>query len=124
MTKQTFYKGVLEEQVVGNELIVGSVTTDFKEALMLKERIESTKKNGHTRHLKRGKAVVISFEFDASNFKDHNEFQRSGINEHSRDNCWMNINKTKAQINEAVKVSILTANQIDKLYTQSLRQPV
>ena len=39
-----FYKGVLEEQVVGNELIVGSVTTDFKEALMWKERIESTKK--------------------------------------------------------------------------------
>ena len=38
MTKQTmqFYKGVLEEQVVGNELIVGSVTTDFKEALMWK----------------------------------------------------------------------------------------
>ena len=118
MTKQTFYKGVLEEQVVDNKLIVGSV------ALMWKERIESTKKNGHTRHLKRGKAVVISFEFDASNFKDHNEFQRSGINEHSRNNCWMNFNKTKAQINETVKVSILTAEQINKLYTQSLRQPV
>ena len=116
-----FYKSVLEEQVVGNELIVGSVTTDFKEALMWKERIESTKKNGHTRHLKRGKAVVISFEFDASNFKDHNEFQRSGIHEHGRKNCWMNINKTKAQINESVKVSILTTEQIDKLYTQSLR---
>ena len=103
-----FYKGVNLNDLTDN-YIPGSVTTDIKEAWMWKERIESKKKRcGKTRHVRNGKSIVIRIDVDVETLYNADEFQRNGVSEHTRRNCWMNCAKTKAQINtihEYVKLS-------------------
>ena len=99
--KQTFFKGVLLSDLKSN-FIPGSVTTCIKEALMWKERISSNKVKGAAKHVRHGKSCIIKIVVDTSEFKTSEEFQRPGVEEHSRVNCWMNSVKTKAQINSVV----------------------
>lgn len=109
-----FYKGVLESDLKHN-YIPGTVTTVFNEALMWKERIESSKNKGAARNVRHGKAVVIEIEFGGE-ILSHEEFQRSGVSEHTRSNCWTSQHKTKAQINSVVQYRILTTEEINNLY--------
>lgn len=104
--KQTFFKGVLLSDLK-SDFIPGSVTTCIKEALMWKERISSNKVKGAAKHVRHGKSCIIKIVVDTSEFKTSEEFQRSGVKEHSRKNCWMNSVKTKAQINSIVCYEIL-----------------
>lgn len=110
-----FYKGVLEKDLCDN-YVPGTVTTDFKEALMWKERIESKKNKGAAKHITHGKAVIITFNYNESLLKSSDNFQASGITEHSKENCWTSDSKTKAQINTNIDYYItLTDREIDAL---------
>jgi len=109
-----FYKGVLQKDL-SQQYIPGTVTTVFNEALMWKERIESSKKKGAAKHIRHGQAVVIEIEFNGE-LISHDEFQRNGVHEHHRNNCWTSQAKDKAQINEVVKYRILTDIDINRLY--------
>lgn len=54
----TFYKGVLKSQLK-HPYVPGTVTKDFNEALMWKERINSKKSKGAAKHVQHGESVVI-----------------------------------------------------------------
>lgn len=92
-----FYKGVLLSDL-RDSYVPGTVTTDANEALMWKERIESRKSKGAAKHVRHGKSCVIRIVFDGV-INDHTHFQKAGIAEHSRVNCWTSAAKVKAQIN-------------------------
>ncbi len=111
--KQTFFKGVLLSDLKSN-FIPGSVTTCIKEALIWKERISSNKVKGAAKHVRHGKSCIIKIVVDTSLFKTAEEFQRSGIKEHSRENCWMNSVKSKAQINSVVCYEILSEEDLSR----------
>lgn len=111
-----FYKGVLESQL-RDRYVPGTVTTSFKEALMWKERIESNKRKGAARNVLHGVSKVIEIEYDENELLPCHEFQKAGVSEHNRNNCWLNSVKDKAQINTSVKYRILTENEINNLFT-------
>lgn len=96
-----FYKGVLKEDLCNN-YIPGTVTNDFKEALIWKNRISGNKAKGAAKHVRHGKAVVIEFEFNEKDLKHYIHFQIKGLTEHNKDNCWCSGGKTKAQINTPI----------------------
>lgn len=85
-----------------DNFIPGSVTTDIKEARMWADRIASKKTKGAAKHVRHGKSCIISFEMETNEFHNHEEFQREGVAEHSRFNCWMNQVRSKAQINSVI----------------------
>ena len=101
-----FYKAipVVDLNAQGNLLIPGTVTNDIKIAELWWERYNSKKKNikGAAKHIKRSAACIIAFDFDESLLLHHSEFQRSGVSEHNRKNCWTSGLKDKAQINSVV----------------------
>lgn len=111
-----FYKGVLESQLSAR-YIPGTVTVSFKEALMWKERIESNKRKGAARNVLHGISKIIEIEYDEKDLLSCDEFQRAGVSEHKRKNCWLNSVKDKAQINTCVNYRILTDEEIDKLFS-------
>ena len=108
-----FFKGVLVMDLKDG-YIPGSVTTDIREALMWKERISSNKQKGAAKHVRHGSSCIIKLTVDTSLFKTCHEFQRSGVTEHTRDNCWMNAVRSKAQINVPVSFTILTDDELNK----------
>ena len=93
-----FYKGILESDLKIN-LIPGTVTADFNEAYMWYERINSKKNYGASRHIKHGKAVIISFEVDENLILSPEHFQQVGVHEHEVETCWTSNEHVKAQIN-------------------------
>lgn len=99
MTK--FFKGVLVNDLKDN-FIPGSVTTNINEARMWADRIASKKTKGAAKHVRHGKSCIISFEMETKEFHTHEEFQREGVAEHSRFNCWMNQVQSKAQVNSVI----------------------
>lgn len=109
-----FYKGVLQSDLKHN-YVPGTVTTNFNEALMWKERIESSKSKGAARNVRHGKAIIIEINFDGE-ILSHDEFQKAGVSEHNRNNCWTSQHKTKAQINEVVNYRVLTNEEINNLF--------
>lgn len=115
--KITFYKGVLLSDLTDN-YIPGTVTKDFKEALMWKERIDSKKSKGAAKHVRHGKSVIIRLHYDESNdpLLSCEEFQRQGVSEHNRNSCWLSAAKVKAQINKVVSYEILTDEQINLIF--------
>lgn len=102
----TFYKGILKRDLKPNEIIPGSVTTDLSEAKIWRDRIQSRKRHGAARHVRHGESVIIRIVYNSSDLLDHSEFQRAGVEEHARLNCWMNSMKTKAQINTPCQYEI------------------
>lgn len=114
MNKVKFYKGVLESDLKSN-YVPGTVTTVFNEALLWKERIESNKKKGAARNVRHGKSVIIEIIYEGQ-ITSHEEFQRSGVKEHNRINCWTSSAKNKAQINSVCKYRILNTQEINQLY--------
>lgn len=111
-----FYKGVLRS-FLSDKFVPGTVTKDFNEALRWAERINGNKTKGPSRHIKHGNSCVIEMFIDEDTLSDHNEFQRPGVHEHARKNCWTSQNKTKAQINIVTKYNILTDEEIWDLIT-------
>lgn len=114
MNKVKFYKGVLESDLKSN-YVPGTVTTVFNEALMWKERIESNKRKGAARNVRHGKSVIIEIVYEGE-IMSHEEFQRSGVKEHNRLNCWTSSAKNKAQINSVCSFRVLSTEEINKLY--------
>lgn len=109
-----FYKDVLKSDLK-QDYKPGTVTTVFNEALMWKERIESKKNKGAARNVRHGQAVVIEIVYDGE-IHSHEEFQKSGVQEHARMNCWTSQAKTKAQINSVCKYRILTTEELNQLF--------
>ncbi len=107
-----FYKGVLEKDLNTSRYVPGTVTTNMSEALMWKERIEGKPKKGASLHVRHGKSVVIEINYDGD-LLSCEEFQRSGVKEHSRLNCWLSAAKDKAQINTPVSFKVLTLLEIE-----------
>lgn len=110
----TFYKGVLLSDL-SDHYTPGSVTTDIREALMWKERIESKKNKNAAKHVRHGKSGIIKITLDTSGFLSADEFQRAGVSEHSRSECWMNAVRTKAQINHPTSFVLLTDAQLNNM---------
>lgn len=107
-----FYKGTVTA-TVDDRFVPGSVTTDIRKALVWKERLESKKTKGAARHVTKGKSCVVMFSYEGE-LNDHSEFQRPGVSEHDRGNCWMAADKTQAQINTKVRnVRILTNAEVE-----------
>lgn len=102
-----FYKGVKKSDLEIDHYIPGTVTTSKKIAQLWKERLESKKKKGVHKHLKKGPSCIIVFNYDETNLLTHEEFQRCGVKEHHRGNCWLSTMKDKAQINTPVKYRIV-----------------
>lgn len=109
-----FYKGVLKSDLK-QDYKPGTVTTVFNEALMWKERIESNKSKGAARNVRHGQAVVIEILYDGE-IHTHEEFQKAGVQEHERMNCWTSQAKTKAQINTVCAYRILTTEELNRLF--------
>ena len=114
----TFYKGVLCTDL-RDSYVPGTVTTSFKEAMQWCERISSNKSKGAARHVKHGRACIISIEHDESTLQQCDEFQKAGVQEHSRVNCWTSLAKTKAQINTPVKYRVLSDDDVWTLFRKS-----
>jgi hypothetical protein len=106
---QVFYKGVLESDLIPG-YIPGSVTRSQDEAQLWADRIASKKTKGAARHIRHGKSVVIRMVIDTSGFANCDEFQRENVKEHERRNCWMNVVRTKAQVNTPVEFLRVTTN--------------
>lgn len=104
-----FFKGVLKKGLKDN-YIPGTVTTNFREALMWQERISSKKSKGPSKHIQHGEAVIIEIEYEGV-LLSHEEFQRPGVMEHHRKNCWTSSVKDKAQINSVCQYRILTIEE-------------
>jgi hypothetical protein len=113
----TFYKGVKLSDLV-KDYVPGTVTTSIAEALTWKERLESNKTKGVHREMRKGPSAVIQIEVTGE-IHDHSEFQKEGVAEHSRVNCWTSVAKTKAQINSVVSWRILTLDEIERLLSQT-----
>ena len=109
-----FYKGALANDLKSG-YIPGTVTTVFNEALMWKERISGNKQKGAAKHLKHGRSVIIEIDY-AGDILDHLHFQKEGVTEHSRVNCWTSLAKTKAQINTPVQYRVLSDSEINQFY--------
>jgi hypothetical protein len=114
VNKIKFFKGVLESDLKNN-YVPGTVTTVFNEALMWKERIESNKRKGAARNVRHGKSVIIEITYEGE-IATHEEFQRSGVKEHNRVNCWTSSAKNKAQINSVCEYRVLDDSEINRLY--------
>lgn len=112
----TFFKGVLVADLK-SLYIPGTITRSFREALKWKERIESNKSKGAARYSRKGKACVIQLDIDTTNFKDHAEFQKSGLHEHEYVDCWTSSDQTKAQVNSVCDYKVLTESDLDLLYS-------
>jgi hypothetical protein len=109
-----FYKGVLISHL-NNNYVPGTVTTNFQIAFTWMNRISSNKRNGASRHVAHGKACIVEIEFDGK-IHHHDYFQKPGITEHKRPNCWTSAAKDKAQINDVCKYRVLSDSEIDNLY--------
>ena len=109
-----FYKACYKEDLKTN-YIPGTVTTDIQEALKW-YRIYSSKKKNKFDIYRNGQPVIIYFDFCENLLFSGKEFQRKGVKEHVRKNCWTSSLKTKAQINEPVKVFIMSENQLLNYY--------
>lgn len=96
-----------------DEYIPGTMTNKYSEAALWHERIRSTKTKGIHRNIKHGRSVIIEVEYDESTLLDHCEFQRSGVKEHDRLNCWTSSQKQKAQINTVVKYRIMSDEEVN-----------
>lgn len=116
MFQWLFYKGVLLSDLK-DDYIPGTVTSSFREALTWKERIESNKSKGPAKHVRHGKAVVIEIIYEGD-LLSHEEFQKSGVKEHQRKNCWTSISKSKAQLNTVCKYRILDTHEMMRLYSK------
>lgn len=97
------------ENAKGGGFIPGTVTSDPEEALDWYYRYNvpqgkkiKNKEYGPKRHINRGEAVIVAMFLDVSAFHGADEFQRGGISEHARENCWTSATRTKAQINTPV----------------------
>jgi len=84
---------------------------DIREALKWYLRYSSVKKNtfGIDRN---GTAIVVSFDIDAGSLMSMSEFQRKGVSEHERLNCWTSSTMVRAQINTPVKVRLVPESLI------------
>lgn len=114
-----FYKGVLRS-FLNDKFIPGTVTKELSEALTWADRIKSNKRHGPARHIKHGSSCVIKMEIDETTLLDYNEFQRPGVIEHKRKNCWTSQSKVKAQINTVTDYQILNDEEIYNLITRKL----
>lgn len=110
----TLYKGVKVSDLK-HSFIPGTMTTDISEALLWKERLESRKSKGIHRNIAHGKSVIISTNIDDEDILSEKEFQRAGVAEHDRQNCWTSQAKTKAQINIPIIYTVLDSRQIENL---------
>lgn len=110
-----FYKGVLISHL-SEQYKPGTVTTNFNIAYVWYERISGRKKKGAARHVPHGASCIIAIEYDGV-LLEHAEFQRYGIKEHERENCWTSAAKDKAQINTVCKYRILSNEEINNLYS-------
>lgn len=115
----TFYKGVLCTDL-RDTYVPGTVTTSFKEAMQWHERISSNKLKGAARHVRHGKASIISIDYDETTLQQCDEFQKAGVQEHSRVNCWTSLAKTKAQINTPVQYRVLSDDEIWNLFRRNM----
>ena len=99
----TFYKAVPVSSL-RNGFIPGTVTASYNEAYMWWERYNSSKKNikGAAKHINRQPSAIIKFSFDETALMTSEEFQRAGVDEHSRNNSWTSAGKQKAQINTVI----------------------
>ena len=84
----------------------------MKIALEWMERIQSNKNKGAAKHVRHGKFCIIEIQYNGE-LLDCIEFQKSGVTEHSRTNCWLSAAKNKAQINTVVKYRILSDSEIN-----------
>lgn len=109
-----FYKGVLATDLMPG-YVPGTVTAVFSEALMWKERICGKKTKGASRHVRHGKAVIVEITYDGE-LLDSSHFQKEGVSEHDRLNCWTSAAKTKAQINTPCEYRILTDGEVNRLF--------
>jgi hypothetical protein len=116
-----FYKGVLRS-LLNDNFRPGTVTKDFKEALRWAERIKGSVKKGPSRHISHGKSCVIEIIFDERKLHHHDEFQKSGVSEHDRKNCWTSIAHVKAQINSKVEYRVLTDEEVWDMFTLNTSQ--
>jgi len=108
-----FYKALFEEDIIAG-FIPGTVTTDFHEAYKWWCRYSSVKRKKFG--VKRcGTPVIIRFDFDDKGLLPADEFQRVGIKEHARRNCWTGTIKTKAQINTPITPEIISTDDITRL---------
>jgi hypothetical protein len=105
-----FYKACFEEDLCQN-YIPGTVTTSLSEALKW-YRIYFSKKRKRFGINRKGKVVIISMSVDTEHFLPAEEFQKKGVKEHSRQNCWTSSLQTKAQINTPTKVQLIPENTI------------
>jgi len=106
-----FYKGVLIRDLT-NSYTPGTVTSDINEALVWKERIDSKKNRGASKHIRHGDSVIIEFQY-TDELLDSSYFQKEGVREHDRLNCWTSDAKVKAQINSVIdSYRILSSNEI------------
>lgn len=110
-----FYKGVLC-YFLDDKFIPGTVTTNISEAMVWADRISGRKTKGACKHVKHGKSCIIQLEFDETLLLTAQEFQRAGVKEHNRLNCWTSEAKTKAQINNRVKYSVLSEEQVQDIF--------
>lgn len=105
-----FYKGVLESDLIAG-YVPGTVTTDIKVAAGWRDRIQGRKTKGAAKHVRHGKACVIAIEY-AGNLLSWEEFQRAGVAEHSREDCWTSTLLDKAQINSVVSYRKMTDDEV------------
>ena len=112
MTK--FYKGVLVTDLKPG-YVPGTVTTVFNEALMWKERISGKKTKGASKHIRHGQSQIVEIAY-TGDLLDHTHFQKEGVCEHSRPNCWTSAAKTKAQINTPCQYRVLSNSEINQLF--------
>jgi predicted transcriptional regulator len=107
-----FYKSIYKEDIKNN-YIPGTVTTDIKEACVWFQKYSSVYKKKKKFSIKRnGEAIIIKFIFDENLIKSHLEFQKNGVSEHNRLNCWTSQYKTKAQINSPIEnIQIINLNE-------------
>lgn len=105
-----FYKGVLESDLFEG-YIPGTVTTDIKVAAGWRDRIQGRKAKGAAKHVRHGKACVIAIEYEGS-LQSWEEFQRAGVAEHARGNCWTSTLLDKAQVNTPVKFRRMTDDEV------------
>lgn len=109
-----FYKGVLVTDLKPG-YIPGTVTTVFNEALMWKERISGKKVKGASKHVRHGQSVIVEITY-VGDLLDHTYFQKEGLTEHNRPNCWTSVGKTKAQINTPCQYRVLSDNEVNQLF--------
>jgi hypothetical protein len=109
--EMVFYKGTLRSFLKPG-FIPGTVTRDVNEAACWADRISGKSKKGPSKHISHGKSCVIAIVYDEKKLKPAAEFQRPGVHEHKRENCWTSDAKIKAQINTPVEYEILTDEEI------------